>query len=794
MTKSYTSAMEGIFDPEATVDSLLATVKENITSKVTSVDQAADLENRLSEEAAEFNSMLATISTAMRQCEAGEITKEEALAAAKPCVDALKERCEALKLGGVDVKDDDITENEIAMLREYIVGCKDIVAAHKEELQDCPITQNEEKSEEASESLNAIIEGFMDPATESQSWQALKGLLGKETRNARKFVKEGKSAMNRGDNEAAVTAFENAKKIFDNVKKDLTRLPRDMWDTISSWLSTGLIPIIYSFLGEGGWNEAPNKNVNVAAVINYLNRAMKKCDTLIAQCKSSASEGVLSYLGNMDVANEASLAMSVRNSNDAKNATALYKNAKKLYAMGSKDKAKTYMQQAKAKYEKCLEAAKKIGKPHKVERTVGTASVSTNFVAFNKDTDVSYTAYTVPGMAYVVRYFEDRVDTCEAYLRQWANKAGNKDLQETKEMLKKERQEEKARIRAERKAAKEKAAAESAMIEAQVSALESIMDGYELDLSMDAAMEAEGSDMPASTASGIGVKLRAAFGKMKSAAKNGDTEAAAEADKEIKEAAKELDDASKKTDDEGKKKLGIAAKIGIAAAAAAVLVVGEVALGQLLGKKASAANKSGDDLNTLTRLIVRSSDTLMKGANKAAKLASKGVGKVTDKANAMNLNRFAKKTAANNTISDQAAHNKAQNKNINTFRNNEDKIGRVDYALRTAADRLAYKTRGSGLTFTSRKKGNESFSELEGADFLTMLAMEEANFTDDVPLTEIENEEGRGFDDEAQGEDLTDEAIVGVDDLDDEDEVEESVLESTLSVMMLEDGLDPDED
>lgn len=657
MSKSYTNAMEGLFDPEQTVDSLLATVKDNIASKVTTVDQAADLENRLSEEAAEFNSMLATISTAMRQCEAGEITKEEALAAAKPCVDALKERCEALKLGGVDVKDDDITENEIAMLREYIVGCKDIVAAKKEALQNCPIAQNEEKSAEA-------------------------------------------------------------------------------------------------------------------------------------------SEGVLSYLGNLDVANEASLAMSVRNSNDAKNATALYKNAKKLYAMGSKDKAKTYMEQAKARYQKCLDAAKKAGKPHKVERTAGSVTAGGGSAVFYKDTDASYTAYTTPGMAYVVRYFEDRVDTCEAYLRQWANKAGNKDLQETKEMLKRERQEEKARIRAERKAAKEKAASESAMIEAQVSALESIMDGYELDLSMDAAMEAEGSDMPASTASGIGAKLRAAFGKLKGAAKNGDTKAAAEADKEIKEAAKELDDASKKTDDEGKKKLSTAAKIGIAAAAAAVLVVGDVALGQALGKKAQAAGKSGDDLNTLTRLIVQSSDALMKGANKAAKLAAKGVSKATDKASAMNLKQFEKKTAANNAISDQAASDKAQDKNINTFQKNEGRIATVDRALRTAADKAAYKTRGSGLTFTPRKKKGaaESFSELEGADFLSLLAMEEANFTDDVPLTEIENEEGRGFDDEAQGEDLTDAAIVGVDDLDDEDEVEESVLESTLSVMMLEDGLDPDED
>lgn len=652
MAKSYSIAMEGIFDPEATVDTLLATVKENITSKVTTVDQAASLENRLSEEAAEFNSMLATISNAMRQCEAGEITKEEALAAAKPCVDALKERCEALKLGGVDVKDDDITENEIAMLREYIVGCKDIVASHKEALQDCPIAQNEEKSKEA-------------------------------------------------------------------------------------------------------------------------------------------SEGVLSYLGNMDVANEASLMMQVRNSNNAKTATALYKNAKKLYAMGSKDKAKTYMQQAKAKYEKCLEEAKKVGKERKIERTVGTKA---NKVTF-KDKDPNYSVYKNEAASYVVRYFEDRVDTCEAYLRQWANKAGNKDLQETKEMLKKERQEEKARIRAERKAAKEKAASEAALLDEQISALESLMDGYELDLTLDAAMEAEGSDAPASKASGIGSKLRAAFGKLKNAIKKGDKKTADEANAEVKAAAKELGDAANGADEEGKKKLSTAAKIGIAAAAAAALVVGEVALGQVLGKKAEKAGKSGDDLNTLTRLIVQSSDAMMKGLNKTAKLAGKGIDKLTDKANKANLDRFAKKTEANNKMTDTDASNKAQDKNISKYQNTEDRIARTGYAAKTAADKMAYKTRGTGLTFTKKEKATEeSFTDLDGAGFLATLAMEEANFSDDVPLTEIENEEGRGFDDDAQGEDMTDEAIVGADDLDDVDEVEESVMESTLSIMMLEDGLDPDED
>ena len=754
MSMSYAIAQEGIFDPEATVETLLEAVKENITSKVTSVDQAADLENRLSEEAAEFNAMLSTISNAMRQCEAGEITKEEALAAAKPCVDALKERCEALRLGDIDVRDDDITENEIAMLREYIVGCKDIVAAHKEELQDCPITQNDENSEEA-------------------------------------------------------------------------------------------------------------------------------------------SEGVLSYLGNLEVAEEASgkLTRSVRHSIDAKNAAALYKNAKKLYAMGSKDKAKSYMEQAKAKYQKCLDDAKKVGKEKTITRTTMQNKVYSKKLTIHKnsyrqsgviDTDSKYKVYETEGIAHVIAYFEDRVDTCEAYLRQWANKAGNRDLQETKEMLKRERQEEKARIRAERKAAKEKAAAESAIIAEEIAALESMMDGYELDLALDAAMEAEGSDAPASKASAIGSKLRAAFGKLKDAFKRGDKKAADSANAEVKAAASELNSAETSSNDEGKKKLSTAAKIGIAAAAAAVLFVGDVALGQVLRNKAKDSGNLAD-LKGLTSLIVRSSDAVVSKVAKVAQsinksqlhAAAKAVGKAGKDASAKTLERYQKagdrykKTSAllkdiketENIMKNAAANRKNMspsaikqllnrvkmtfgkmnladskikelNNQIEALKAKVDKaddpsviwseigklqgeLNRLEHGIEPSSGFKPTEYTGTP-NYHPRSKFREQRLDAEadaaeredqaawggmtdsyiGADFLASLAMEEANFGDDVALTEIENEEGRGFDDEAQGEDLIDEAIVGEDEFDDvdEEEADESVLESALAIFKLEDGLDPDED
>ena len=131
----------------------------------------------------------------------------------------------------------------------------------------------------------------MDIATEGQTWQAVKALLGSKSREARKAIKEGKKLAKSGDKTGAASKFNEAKSLFGEQKAALQRLPKDMWDTIASWIGVGWLPLIYSFIGEGGYKDAPNKNVNVAAVINYLNRAMKKCDELAKSAGNSENNG-----------------------------------------------------------------------------------------------------------------------------------------------------------------------------------------------------------------------------------------------------------------------------------------------------------------------------------------------------------------------------------------------------------------------------------------------------------------------------------------------------------------------
>lgn len=782
------SAMEGFLDPEMTSAKLLDAVRANVAEKVTTVDQAAALELKLSQEAAQFNDCLTTISNAIHKFERGEISKEEMMNESAPCVSALKTKCEALKLANINVPGGDITEDEIATLREYIVGCKDIVAAHKEKLQAC--------------------------------------------------------------------------------------------------------------------------------------------------CGDAATEGLMASMENMEIATEASgmakKAKALKQSTDAKTASQLYMQARKLYGLGSKEKAQKYLSQAKKLYEKLLATAKKEAKMYKVDRTNFRVNRVTSMKTGTADTQKGKEVTSDVSYARLIAYFEDRIDACEALSRQWNNKSGNQSFAETKKALKLERAKTKAGMKARGKAEKdamkyakkykpqtpEEAANESALYEivaatesmldlmdmedamameaegddsaaggdektaklrelavqlkqaqsagdeatakkitsqmnklldeiqkdaeddmtqedvdaakrkavktalivagavaavgagtavgvktgafgkvaatlkekaakakekkgdaakgetkglfagakqalstvgskisalipkkgakaatddnaeaaakteacneAWVEAMESYMDDLELDLAMEAAMEAEGDESSDSgkSPSGISAKLRAAFSKLKKAETK---QEAAEAKRDVDEAAKELEEASDDAETpEKKQKLSTAAKVGIAAAATAAVAVGLTALGQQLGNK---AKNSGKDPKGLSKLLINASNAILKAPRAAKK----------------ELKERSDLKATINNVSD-------------------------DKEWRKAAYKQAIQQRKAA------KKANESF--------LSNLAFGlEAELLDDEDEYFDPETDSKAFDPEADGEDMIDEAIES-----------DLALEAAIDVMMAEDGIEDPED
>ena len=735
---TQTIATEAVFDPELTTQKLLEVAKTNIDAKITTVDAAADLENQLSEEAAEFNGMLTMMNNAIHQCEAGEISKEQCTETCAPCVKALKEKCAALKLADQSVDGDDITEAEIAMLREFIVGCKDLVATKKQELQDCPITQNAE---------------------------------------------------------------------------------------------------------------------------NF-----------------SATEGLMSYINNLEPATEGlfspNSADQLRKSGEARTATELYNNAKKMYKLGSKEKAVESMKKAKSLYEKCLAKARKSGGERSIERSVtaGNDTLSTFKIT---DTDKKAKAYKSNSYAYIVAYFEDRIDSCEAYLMKWANKAGKGDIEALKKQLKDERKAEKARIKEEKKAAK--AAQESALAEAE--ALEGYLDTLMLDLQMDAAMESEGEPMIATEAVDIAGKIRGGFNKLKAAVKKGDKAEIEAAQAEIKEGADQLASADENADEEGKKKMSTAAKVGIGAAATAATVAGVYALGKAL----SNASQSNEKISgsKAAQLIIKASNAIGKGASAVKnapgkaldfakahtpagkKAAANAAGEARAKANTYQFAKpevefkgkdYGKSEADKKTARDAAVQNMANSRtgpgtstyeaNRQKFIDNGGTAAQFDAAVKAAAGNKSSSAAPKGPTVASvtkptgdRNSANDLIHQLKNTGFqkgdlakrkalgkriiaaggslknvdvlglagcqtagvdpqasytpagesyigsvLGMLAME--NDHEDIPLSEVEEDPGKGFDAEAQGEDMIEEA--------EESALDDLAIESAIALYELEDGVDAD--
>lgn len=118
-------AMESIFaNAQQNAASLIETATLAINAKVNTIEEAEKMIQDLSSEAVKFNELLNSIVNAMRQVESGDMTKEEAAGIIAPAVKELKDKCCALKIANVEAPGDDITEDEIAILRELIIGAK----------------------------------------------------------------------------------------------------------------------------------------------------------------------------------------------------------------------------------------------------------------------------------------------------------------------------------------------------------------------------------------------------------------------------------------------------------------------------------------------------------------------------------------------------------------------------------------------------------------------------------------------------------------------------------------------
>lgn len=136
MAKSYSEALEGIFTPETTVRSLLDNVRETLVSKYTDLEAAEKLAAQVEAENGDILKIILNIANTMAEVHNGAATKEDAMATVTPMVKTIKEKCVTLGLTDAFSPDNDISEVELDMLKQFITECRTLIEEHINALRD----------------------------------------------------------------------------------------------------------------------------------------------------------------------------------------------------------------------------------------------------------------------------------------------------------------------------------------------------------------------------------------------------------------------------------------------------------------------------------------------------------------------------------------------------------------------------------------------------------------------------------------------------------------------------------
>ena len=458
---AMTPAMESIFaNAQQNAASLIETATLAINAKVNTIEEAEAMIQELSSEAVKFNELLTCIMNAMRQVESGDMQKEEAAGIIAPAVKELKDKCTALKIANVEAPGDDITEDEIATLRELIIGAK---AAAEDRLvairlcDDCKVDPEVENELNPPEENGEAFE--FDPATEGissfiQKMHAKKVNKAKVTvlmdslkdKKTEAIVKKVVDAM-KPALVAGADGLSAIKRDVDEMQKADGGDPSKYEGKLSSF---DYVVKTISGVGVGYIPENPSEGTGLAQimvptkdhkgnVVGTVITIRTACEYILNPIKESeVTEAMEAY---EEIAEEATiLAAQYVNTTECKTAKALYQNAKKLYSLGSKEKALEYMKKAKSLYEGCLKKLmNESGKFEKAERTdtikknSGTSAIRHNVTRTDSLT-----------FAIARSKLENKIDRCTAHILQWTTKAGKETYQQTLDQLKADREQAKA--------------------------------------------------------------------------------------------------------------------------------------------------------------------------------------------------------------------------------------------------------------------------------------------------------------------------------------------------------------
>lgn len=635
---AMTPAMESIFaNAQQNAASLIETATLAINAKVNTIEEAEAMIQELSSEAVKFNELLTCIMNAMRQVESGDMQKEEAAGIIAPAVKELKDKCTALKIANVEAPGDDITEDEIATLRELIIGAK---AAAEDRLvairlcDDCkvdPEVENElNPPEENGEAFDGDVsmESYSEDIAIEAAFLASKYVNTTECKTAKALYQNAKKLYSMGSKEKALEYMKKAKSLYEGCLKKLLNESgkfekAERTDTIKTNISASAIRHNVTRTDSLTFAIARSKLETkidrcTAHILQWTTKAGKetyqqtldqlKADREQAKAAKKAAkatenyemednnmidftEAYESYIDSamMEYVDYETATEGANNDarkmrkNYAKEIRKLAKEAKRNYKAGNYTAAKNM-------YNQCADLAKQLAEDvSSIQQTVGQVQIG-NLLHQLK---VIGSCLLIGGL--ITSILEDK-KKIENKINE-LNKAGNSELSRadlngyTRDIIiYANKMADKFKKLADKAAKGELAAAgatESFDYDEFMFACESFMDELQIELDTDCAMEADGAeDGEADSPSTLASRVRGAFAKLRRAFKRGDKQEVEAAKKEADAAAKELADAAEAAPADKKEKYKKAAKIAGASVAATAVAVGLTMGGTAIYQKA----------------------------------------------------------------------------------------------------------------------------------------------------------------------------------------------------------------
>ena len=640
----FEQALEGVFNPQQTVASLLETIKNNIRERYTTREQLVELSDKLSKEAVKFNECLTTISNAMRKCEQGEISKEDAITECSPAVKCLKEHCTCLSLCGANYPEGDITEEEIAMINELLTGSKSFVDSLL--------------SDADNSAFESLINDLDDDDVATEGFGNLKIAMqisgSTDMKTADAYYAQARRLYGMGDKEKAKSYLSKAKKLYEKLL-NLAKKNANMMSVERTAEMRGHTKITDKYTKD------MTESVTLAAVIKKLEEKLSSCEATRLQWDNKA--GTSSY---KDTKKTLSLERAKRGAynratKSARSEAEKYAKAKlredakaggvaeesildTIYACeamlndidledqiateaeGSSDggedpriqriKELAYQAKAAAKSGDTATISKCEKEMNKLVDEIGREAANAyteedQKAARRKAIKIGAITAATIGTLGVIAYGAKKTDAVgkianfvknnTAKLKEMHDN-GTAKPSDTKNALNTTKRSISGFFSGlvsgmkKKKQAEDSAATESFVDDSIFdfcSAMESVMDELEDELSEVIANESstDYEYAAAMEAGSIGAKLRAAFGKLRRGSKTGDSEEVQDAVEEIQDAADELQDAAAEAETpKEKEKLSKAAKIGLAAGAAAIAAIGGVMI------------KKGIDKNRLKKM------------------------------------------------------------------------------------------------------------------------------------------------------------------------------------------------